>query len=146
MFRKHQICDIEGRLEILEADRSTDGTASLQAALKLLEDRVEENHSLLTDQANRLERLTLAMAEGIEKVERKERRIDAVVGRAKKELRDHGFESPSINAEAESIRVADGNGSGESRVPEVPEAVEYHPEVSSIPGVTPAQLRRARGL
>lgn len=144
MFNKEQLCDIEGRLEILEAATGMDGAASLEAALKALETSLR---SELRTQADQVKRLTLGLAEGIEKVERKERRIDAVIGRARKELADSGVESPALEAENTELRLVDGTGGEEQGVPTVREELANFADApSSVPGVTKAQLRAIRGM
>jgi len=144
VFNKEQLCDIEGRLETLEASSGMDGTASLQPALDLLQDQFQSTTKRLEDE---LHRLLLAVAEGIEKVERKENRIDAVVGRARKELAEHGLESPGLEAEATELRLVDGAGSEEQGMPAVREELADYPDApSSVPGVTRAQLRAIRGM
>ncbi len=98
----------------------------------------------------RLNNLTLAVAEGIQHVERAEARIRATVGRARAELRAAGIESAGVEAEASSLQLVDGEGSGSGPVRPVPEAVapsvEYDDRVpSAIPGMTRGELRRFRG-
>jgi len=124
MFNKQQLCDIEGRLDKIEASTDSYGTASLQAAHKLTETKMGAFEDDLTAQVERIDRLTLALAEGIEKVERKERRIDAVIGRARKELKDSGLGSPALDAEAHDLRLLDGTGGEEHGMPPVREEVE----------------------
>ncbi len=92
-----------------------------------------------TDQ--RLKDLTLAVAEGIERVARSERRIHAVIKRARKELAEHGFESPGLETEAAELQLADGKGSEPTELPTVPKTLEP----SSIKGVPAETLRRVRG-
>ena len=129
MFNKQQLCDIEGRLEKVEGSISSGVTGSLQAALKALEASQHGLHDRNIDMVERIDRLTLALAEGIEKVERKERRIDAVIGRARKELKDNGLESPALEAEVHELRLLDGTGSKENGLPPVREEVAEPPRL-----------------
>ncbi|MEE8139189.1 MAG: hypothetical protein V3T81_10035, partial [Thermoanaerobaculia bacterium] len=92
-----------------------------------------------TDQ--RLKDVTFAVAEGIERVDRAERRIHATIKRARKELAESGFESPGLESEAAELQLVDGKGSDPVEVSTVPEAVES----SSIKGVPAETLRRVRG-
>jgi len=97
--------------------------------------------------ARQIVELTLAVGEGIEKVERYERRIKATIQRAQKQLAERGLESPALDAEDRDLRLVDGAGSGERGVPTVPDEVAQSAEqASSVPGVTLEQLQRARGL
>jgi len=81
--------------------------------------------------------LTFAIAEGIERTDRAERRIRNAIQRARKELGKLGYEDPGLEAEASELRILDGDGSGDGRVPVVPEEVEaVGGEASSIKGVS----------
>ena len=89
----------------------------------------------------------VAVAEGIERVERTERRIASTVARARKELRESGYDHPGVEAEDHELRKRDGDGSDDGGVQLVPGAVEEdadHP--SSIRGVPASTLRRVRGF
>ena len=90
--------------------------------------------------------ITSAVAEGIQRVDRSERRIKATVRRAKAQLASLGLEDEGIDAEARELGIPDDDGGGARRLPPVQEAV-VDPEnaPSSVPGVTQGQLRRARG-
>ena len=70
--------------------------------------------------AKRFKDLTMAIEEGIERVDRAENRIKATVTRAQRKYPD----DPSISAEAEELRERDALGGGEGRVPPVPEVLE----------------------
>jgi len=90
--------------------------------------------------------LVFAVAEGIERTERAERRINATVARARKELRKQGFESSGLESEAVELRIVDGDGSAEGEVPTLPAGVEPpHETPSSVKGVPAATLARVRG-
>ncbi len=100
----------------------------------------------LTDLEAQTKNFTLAIAEGIEKVERAERRVKASVRRARKELAEHGFDSPALEAEDADLRGVDDEGGGGGGVRLVPPDVgEPDQEASSVRGVTADELRRARG-
>jgi len=94
----------------------------------------------------RIKRLTVAVDEGIERVGRSERRINATVARARKELKKLGYEDPGLEAEAAELRLVDGGGGEGGELPEVREGVEPADAPSSIRGVSAAQLRRVRGI
>lgn len=92
-------------------------------------------------------RLTEAVALGIQHVDRVQNRINATVGRARKELREHGLESPGLEAEYRDLHIVDGGGGEESPVPAMHEDVgPVADEPSSIPGVSRNQLLKARGF
>jgi len=97
---------------------------------------VREHADGLQDLDRRMVELTLATSEGIERVERAERRIRATVARARKELAAEGFESPALEAEAAELRLVDGNGSEELGVQPLREDVEPSgpPPGFGIPG------------
>ena len=85
-----------------------------------------------------------AVAEGIEHVERVENRIRGTIKRARKELRDGGIESPGVEAEVRSLSLVDGPGGEGPSMPLLPQPVDE--PGSSVPGVSPEQLRRVRGI
>lgn len=82
---------------------------------------------------------TMAIAEGIERVDRSERRVKAVVQRAQARLAASGLEDDSVEAEAEGLRIIDGGNSGQREVLPVPESVASSTErdtggLSAFPG------------
>jgi len=85
-----------------------------------------------------------AVAEGIEHVERVENRIRGTIKRARKELHEGGVESPGLAAEVAGLSLVDGERGDTEAMPVVPAGV-VEPQ-SSVPGVTPEQLRRVRGI
>lgn len=97
-------------------------------------------------QEKKLKDLVLAVDEGIARVSRSERRVDATVKRARKELAALGYESAGLEAEAAELRLVDGAGSPGGALPEVSEGVAPADAPSSIRGVSAAQLRRVRGF
>lgn len=131
-----------GRMDGLEADlRGMLGEwginqkdfNDLQAKVEALKGKVHEQ--------------THAISEGIERTDRSERRIRAVVQRARKELADGGYTDAGLDAEGKELRLVDGERSEEHGVQPVRKDVEQPADAaSSIKGVTQAQLARARGL
>jgi len=120
---------------------------SLEARLGPVESRLDGVESAISDEERRVKALTFAVSEGIERVARHERRIIATVKRARKELADHGFESPGMEAEAAELRLVDGAGSGESEVSPMPALVDPgQAGHSSIKGVPAETLARVRGF
>ncbi len=98
----------------------------------------------VADLAGQMDILRLAVGQGIEHVDRVESRIQGVVKRARKELRDAGVETPGLDAEAAQLSLVHGEGGEAEAMPIVPPGVGG--DVSSVPGVTPEQLRRVRGI
>jgi len=149
--RKAALASIIGRLEELEttpapppprvptneiiADlqvRLNEGLAPLAAALSELERRLKDTN--------------VAVSEGIERTERTERRIASTVARARKELRESGYDHPGVEAEDHELRKVDGDGSHGTEVLNLPGEVAEDPDApSSIRGVPAATLRRIRG-
>jgi len=117
---------------------------AVRAALDSLSEALGALHAEHADTRENLRQttkeLTLAIAEGIERVDRSERRVRSAVGRAKKRLEDAGFEDAGVDAEAESLRYGDGGGSdGQGVLPlraSVGEAPNGHtrPDMSAFPG------------
>jgi len=117
--------ELEARLEVR--------LAPLAAALVVVEKTLRDTN--------------IAVAEGIERVERTERRIASTVARARKELRESGYDHPGLEAEDHELRKVDGDGSHGTEVLNVPEPVEADPDApSSIRGVPASTLRRVRGI
>jgi len=91
--------------------------------------------------------MTFAVAEGIERTARAERRIGQTIARARAELQKRGFTDPGIEAEDRHLRLVNaegGDGGGVSDVPE--EVAEPTGTPSSVRGVSVEQLRAARGF
>lgn len=116
--------------EAPDAPMTGEGLAHLLQRIESTEDRIED--------------LTLAVAEGIKHVERAENRIRATVSRARKELEEVGVESPGLEAEYRELSLIDGGGGQNGGMPEMHQNVV--PAQSSVPGVSPDQLRRVRGF
>ena len=138
-----------GRVKGLESNLGVRG-----AQLDALSGQVEAQATALDvlkargeDLWERLQKQTLAISEGIERVTRAENRINNTVQRARKELKKLGYTDSGLEAEDRELRLLDaGRGDG-SGLHEVQEELEDPDEaVSSVPGVTIGQLRRARGM
>jgi len=132
---------MEARIEALESDPHH---LNLTTELNVLK---QEIVVLRNETDATRERQTLAIGEGIEKVERAERRISATLARARKELKKRGYEDPGLEAEAHEFHDVNGAGGEEQRLPAVREALAVADEqASSIPNVPLATLQRARGI
>lgn len=124
----------DGVLDSLAA--TVDRNAS-QAATEL-----RTQSDALEDLDRRVVQVTLATAEGIERVDRAERRIRSTVQRARKELAEHGFESDGLEAEASEIRLVDVARGADDGVPPLRLDVgetdafgeQQHPQPKGIPG------------
>lgn len=97
------------------------------------------HESLLAGLKAQIEGLTLAVAEGVENVARAERRVRQVVTRAKKRLRDAGFEDEALDAEAEDLPQRNAEVGGQIGLPDMPDDVEGNADTgayarSVIPG------------
>lgn len=90
----------------------------------------------------RMDDLTTAVDDGIKRVQRSENRVRSVVEGARKQLREHGFEHPGVEAEAQDLREVDGDTGGDGAVPDVPASVGVDYDAPSpVPGVTMAQFK-----
>lgn len=102
--------------------------------------------SILIEHEDEFRRITAQMEEASAYWKRTQNRINATVGRARKELLDHGFEAPGVEAEFDELRLVDGDGGEESGLPAVPEQVgPFSHEGIPGEGVTSEQLLKARG-
>lgn len=116
-----------------QVDLFPDGAEKLAYRLDLLESKVKDQ--------------THAIAEGIERTARAERRIGQTVARARAELKKRGFSDPGVEAENRELHDLDGEGGDDGKLQAVREDVAEDDELpSSVPGVTLGQLKRARGL
>jgi len=137
---REQLDGITSRLESVEsAPTATDRVLNLEELGVAQDAHLDQLTTQIKD-------LTFAVAEGIERVDRAERRVRGVIQRARKELGDRGYEDPGLEAEAHELRNVDGDGSKDGGVPAVPEEVaEVGGEASSIKGVSADLLRRRWG-
>lgn len=101
-----------------------------------------EIRQILDQMGQRIVETRAAVAEGIERVDRTERRIKATVRRALSESEDGG--TAALEAEARELFAGDGAGGGNSGVQLMPESLAEDPP-SSIPGVPASYLARVRG-
>lgn len=152
--RRQLLQSIEGRIERLEtAPPPTIDASQITRAIDSQQDRLGalDTVSTLADRRlGALERahtqMTQALADGIERNDRAERRVRAVVARARKELADSGVADPGLEAESQQLRLLDGEGSEAQGVSPVPAVVgDAAHEASSVKGVTVEQLRHVRG-
>jgi len=146
---------IRGRLEALETiPRPPPDVADVRerlgvsvAAINALEDRVGELTTAHHELRDGHKDLILAVSEGIERTERAERRVQATVKRARKELAERGLSDAGLEAEDHQLSDIDGARGGNGEVPAVREPVaRAAPEASSIRGVPLATLHRVRGF
>jgi len=142
---------IELRLQPL-VTLPTDLVAYKQLAMEALAQSQDalETSRLSRVHEDRLNSLTLAVAEGIQHVERAEARIRATVARARSQLREAGLpDTPGLEAEADSLRGSDGGRSEPAPVQPVRAPVEEtrfdDNQPSAFPGLTRGQLRKMRG-
>lgn len=120
---------------------------SLEGQLAALESKLQE---LGEDTEDRIRRLTAAIAEGIEHVDRSERRVRAVVQRAQQRVRDAGYEDAGLEAEAAELRRIDGEGSGPEGMQTMHEDVGHGQQLpfdwTGVPGEVSASNLRELGL
>ena len=149
------LVSIAGRLDALEtAPRPGPSVDQVKAALgptlaEIAELAIQMSAlaDLSIDLQQKLKATNFAVSEGIERTDRAERRIHATIKRARKELKDKGFEDPGLEAEAYELRDIDGTRSRDGRVPVLPAGVEPPVEAaSSIRGVSVEELQKVRGF
>ena len=123
-------------------------TAAILAELEVrLATQLEPLAASLRELERRLDETRVAVAEGIERTDRTERRIASTVARARKELRESGYDHPGVEAEAAGLRKVDGDGSDDGGVQPVQgEVAADADQPSSIRGVPASTLRRVRGI
>ncbi len=147
-----QLDSIAGRLESLETAPAP-GPSSVQIdrimtdVLGRLTGKVEELERAGETYELKFKHLGLAVSEGIERVDRSERRIYATIKRARKELKKLGYEDPGLEAENTQLRLVDGEGGSEGGMPVVQGQMDGAADPpSSSRGVSAATLSRVRGF
>lgn len=117
-----------GELELLLEDYKAHRDF-FEKALEELATAVDENSSELQDH-------TKAIAEGIEHVDRSERRVRAAVRRAEKRLEEAGYVDPALEGEVEGLRRLDAEERGAEGMHAVSADVEPGPayDYSDLPG------------
>lgn len=130
--------DRKERLETALTDAT--GPAYDDTAVRSALDSHRAHIEALTDAVSDLEEKareqTLAIAEGIERVDRAERRVRAAVQRARKRLEEHGYSDEGLEAEAEQLQLIDGDGSEDEGMPAMHGNVGLHSaaDMSAFPG------------
>ena len=149
----NDLLGITSRVDRLEsAPIATPSLDSIKQALKELAQVAAANQTDVAAAELRLDtldvtmkNLTLAVADGIERGDRAERRIKATVKRARAELEARGFQDPGLEAEAHELRLIDGEPSPDGGVqPVQPDVARPGEQASSIRGVSIEALRRVR--
>jgi len=83
-----------------------------------------------------LERLEVAVAQGIEHVDKKSKRIDGVIAAAKRRFEAEGYVDPGLEAEADVLPLFHEEGGGGEGVPSLPDGLDAFPS-QGIPGSIP---------
>ena len=136
-----QLSSILARLDALES------APRLPLHSELIDPRLDALETGFDRITSDFKATNFAVAEGIERTDRSERRIHATIKRARAELKKRGYEDPGLEAEAYELHAIDGGGGADGGVPEVPEDVASAPsEASSIPGVPASTLARIRSF
>ncbi len=140
-------------LEGIVLGASSTSTSEISAEhLSEISGRVKLEYQEITERLESIERrtveLAMALAHGIEHEDRRERRIQATVKRARKQLAELGVEDAGLEAEFDGLSLLDGDGGEERGMLALPAPMEESPglAVSSVKGVSPEQLQRARGF
>jgi len=112
----------------------------LRNALRSHRAHIEELTDAVADLEEGQREQTLAIAEGIERVDRAERRVRAAVGRARKRMEDLGYIDEGLEAEAAQLREIDGDDGPEQRMLPLHEGMAASPngdtggDMSAFPG------------
>ena len=124
-----------------------EGYDMVRTAVAGLTERANQATAELNDLREAHKDLVLAVAEGIERTERAERRVKAVVKRARKELADSGLTDPALEAEDRELSPVDEERGENGGLQPVRGAVApAREEPSSVRGVPLATMRRMRGF
>lgn len=113
-------------------------------------ERLREQVARITDTTGELKQqasdFTIALADGIEHVDRAERRVKSTVARARAKFASGGYADADLDAEASDIHARDGDRGAEEGVYPVPALVEPASEPSSVRGVSRSQLAKVRKI
>jgi len=121
----------------IEQAQPVDNRAEIYGQLEMLAKRIDEN-------SEEVDRLKLAVSDGIERVHRAETRIAKTVQSARRLVRENGLEHPGIEAEADELRERDDTGSPEPELQLMPPRVDTPARPTGIPGITQADLDAIR--
>jgi len=122
-FGNRQVGVVLRKIDIQERPES-DGNEALWRSLEGLEKRT----------LDQFKDLTAAVAEGIEHVDRAERRVRAAIQSAKRRFEAEGYIDPGLEAEAAALPQGDGDPGPEEELPSVHEGVEPG-SWASVPGM-----------
>jgi len=151
---------IRDRLECLETAPVPDLPVELESRISALvrrdgdlQDGIDRVGQAVTELSGHIDGfddwrkdLVIAVSEGIERTDRAERRIQATVSRARRQLAKLGYEDPGLESEAVELQLVDGERSEKGELPAVPTPVgEDVSKPSSVRGVSIETMRRARG-
>lgn len=131
-------------LRSLEAD-----IAALRSQHTLLHERLEVLTNELATVADSVRTQTVAIAEGIERVDRSERRVRAVVTRAQQRLADAGYQDEGLEAEAAQLQPLNADGGGVEGMQYVHEGLARDDppfDAQGIPGDLSAEILNRSGL
>jgi hypothetical protein len=87
--------------------------------------------------------LTIALSEGIEHVDRSERRVRAVVQSAKRRMAQAGYDDPGVDAEDSQLQLLDAERGEREELQPVPENVDGNPEWAGTPWAAVPGIERA---
>jgi len=134
------IQSIQGR--IVAIDHTLTGFENI-----LSEPRPEGDDPKIAALETKVTDLTLALADGVQRVQRSENRVRAIVQGAKRELADAGFEHAGLEAEASQLEPVDGGSVGPEAMQLVQESVADAGEVASpVPGMSRTEFDRAHRI
>lgn len=148
---------IRQRLDRCESAPRSDPDLTISTDVQYLRDRQQEQSDVIARMAPDVSQLTrdvaelqeeakdllLAVADGIERTDRAERRVHATVKRARKALADRGVVDGGLEAEHDELEELP-----DPSQPTLPLAAKVvaAPAVSSVRGVTAEQLKRVTGF
>lgn len=107
----------------------------------------ERDDSALTQFRERCDELTIAVAHGIEHVDRAERRVQTTLRSAHSKFAKGGYEDPNVDAEIANLPDVDGEGGGGEQLSLLPDEVALPAadnSPSGIPGMTVDQANAIR--
>jgi hypothetical protein len=118
------------------ARQATYDDTAVRSALDVHDDRLSGLQDSIQELADAVRNQNIAIAEGIERTDRAERRVRAAVGRAKARMDAAGFHDEALAAEAESLQLEHGAGREQQRLQDMQPDMggDQSRDMSAFPG------------
>ena len=114
--------------------RDTPETATYEMYVELTNSKQRALERKIGELRADYQMLTKAVAEGIEHVDRNEKRVRGIVTGAQRKFEASGYADPGVDAEADTLPLDDATGFANEELPDVPETLGRNPW-EAVPGM-----------